>query len=219
MSISQGLGRPVHLDSVTLTLLPLPGFTIQNLVVSEDPAFGSEPVIHANSVRATIRIASLWRRQVEFSSISFTEPSVNLVHLANGKWNLESILIQAARIPAAPTAQKSAGPAPRFPYIEATGARVNLKRGQEKMPISLTGAEFALWLPNPQEWHLRIEARPARTDTNVTDAGTFRLEGTLARAASLSQVPIDIDAEWLTTPPGRSDSSPPRPRRWHPRAR
>jgi AsmA protein len=201
-SIGQSLGRPVHLDKVSLNLLPLPGFTIENLVVSEDPAFGSEPVIRADSVRARLRVWPLWRRRVEFSSISFTEPSVNLVHLANGKWNLESILLQASRIQTAPTAQRTAGPAPRFPYIEATGARVNLKIGQEKMPISLIDAEFALWLPNPQEWHLRIEARPARTDTNASDTGIFRLEGTLGRASTLTQVPINLDAEWRTAPLG-----------------
>src|SRR5487761_1492099 len=49
-SISQSLGRPVHLDRVTLNLLPLPGFTLDNLVVDEDPTFGSEPIIRANSV-------------------------------------------------------------------------------------------------------------------------------------------------------------------------
>ena len=143
-----------------LNLLPLPGFTLENFVVDEDPAFGNEPVIRANSVRATLRISSLWRRRVEFSTICFTEPSVNLVHLANGKWNLESILLHAAHIQAAPTAQKSAGPAPRFPYIEATGARLNLKLGHEKTPFSLTDADFALWLPDPQQWHLRLRSPP-----------------------------------------------------------
>ena len=63
-SISQSLGRPVHLDRVTLNLLPLPGFTLNNLVVDEDPAFGSEPIIRANSVRATLRIRSLWTKRV-----------------------------------------------------------------------------------------------------------------------------------------------------------
>ena len=202
--ISQSLGRPVHLDDVTLTLLPLPGFTITNLVVGEDPAFGSEPIIRAMSVRANLRVSSLWRRQVEFSSISFTEPSVNLVHLANGKWNLESILLQAARIQAAPTAQKTAGPAPRFPYIEATGARLNLKLGPEKTPFSLTDAEFALWLPDPQQWHLRLRARPARTDTNVSDTGIFSLDGTLGRADSLSHVPISLQGVWRNVPLGQA---------------
>ena len=140
-SIGGSLGRPVHLDRVTFNLLPLPGFTLENLVVGEDPAFGMEPIIRANSVRATLRISSLWRKRVEFSTISFTEPSVNLVRAANGKWNLESILLQASRIEAAPTVQAKAGPAPRFPYIEATGARLNLKQGQEKLPLSLTEAD------------------------------------------------------------------------------
>lgn len=203
-SISQSLGRPVHLDSVTLNMLPLPGFTLNNFVVSEDAAFGTEPVIRANTVRATLRLSSLWTRRVEFSTISFTEPSVNLVHLANGKWNLETILTQAARIEAAPTAQRSAGPAPRFPYIEATGARLNLKLDQEKMPLSLTDANFALWLPGPQEWHLRLEAHPARTDSNVSDTGTLQLEGTLGRAASLSQVAIAMQADWRNAPLGEA---------------
>jgi AsmA protein len=203
-SISGSLGRPVHLDNVTLSLLPLPGFTLENLVVGEDPAFGSEPVIRANSVRATLRISSLWRKRVEFSTISFTEPSVNLVHLPNGKWNLESILLQAARIPAAPTGQLRAGEAPRFPYIEATGARLNLKLGDEKTPLSLTDAEFALWLQNPQEWRLRLQARPIRTDTNVSDTGTLQLEGTLGHAASLGEVPIKLQGEWKNAPLGEA---------------
>jgi hypothetical protein len=201
-SISDSLGRPVHLDKVSLNLLPLPGFTLDNFVVDEDPAFGSEPVIRANSVRATLRISSLWRRRVEFSTISFTDPSVNLVHAATGKWNIESILLHAAHIEAAPTAQKSAGPAPRFPYIEATGARLNLKLDHEKTPISLTDADFALWLPDPQQWHLRLQAHPARTDTDVSDTGTVQLEGTLGRAASLGQVPISLSGQWRNVPLG-----------------
>ncbi|HEY6375810.1 MAG TPA: AsmA family protein [Edaphobacter sp.] len=203
-SIGGSLGRPVHLDRVELSLLPLPGFTLENFVVSEDPAFGSEPIIRANSVRATLRLSSLWRKRVEFSTISFTEPSVNLVHLPNGQWNLESILAHAARVEAAPTAQAKAGAAPRFPYIEATGARLNLKQGLEKTPLSLTEAEFALWLPNPQEWRLRLEGRPSRTDSNVTDTGIVRVEGTLGHAASLREVPINLEGEWRGSPLGEA---------------
>ena len=203
-SIGESLGRPVHLDKVSLNLLPLPGLTLENFVVDEDPAFGNEPVIRANSVNATLRISSLWSRRFEFSTISFTDPSVNLVHLPNGKWNLDSILFHAAQIEAAPTAQKKRGPAPRFPYIEATGARLNLKLGNEKTPVSLTDADFALWLPDPQQWHLRLRARPARTDTNASDTGIFSLEGTLGRAASLSQVPLSLQGVWRNVPLGQA---------------
>jgi len=203
-SLSQSLGRTVHLDSVNLTLLPLPGFTFTNFVVDEDPAFGSEPIIRANSVRATLRLSSLWRRRVEFSTISFDQPSVNLVHLSNGKWNLNTILLHAAHIQAAPTAQPKPGPTPRFPYIEATGARLNLKLDQEKTPYSLTDADFSLWLPDPQEWHLRLKGTPARTDTDVSGAGLIQIEGTLGRAASLGQVPLNLQGEWSEAPLGES---------------
>jgi AsmA protein len=127
---------------------------------------------------------------------------VNLVRRTDGRWNIESILLQASRMRAEPTAQKKAGAAPRFPYIEATGGRVNLKQGLEKKAISLTDAEFALWLSAPNVWRLRLEAHPARTDTAATDTGTFRMEGTLGKAESLAAVPVDLRAEWTAVPLG-----------------
>jgi AsmA protein len=203
-SMSASLGRPVHLDGVSLHLLPVPGFTLENLVVSEDPAFGSEPVIRANSVDVTLRPSSLWRRQVEVSSIKFEEPSLNLVRSAQGEWNVQSLLMHAASVDTAPTEQRKAGPEPRFPYIEATGARVNLKLGEEKKPFSLTEADFALWLPSPQQWRVRLEGKPARTDMNISDPGTVRLEGTLERAATMAEVPVDLTASWEGAPMGEA---------------
>jgi AsmA protein len=203
-SISRSLGRPVHLDRVSLTLLPLPGFTIENLVVGEDPAFGSEPIIRANSVHATVRLSSLWRRHVEFSTISFTDPSVNLVHKTDGQWNIEGILLQASRIETAPTAQRHAGPAPRFPYIEANGARLNFKQEQEKLPFSLVDSDFALWLPDPHQWHLRLRAHPTRTDLNVSDTGTIELEAILGAGPSLRQVALNLQGQWRDAPLGEA---------------
>lgn len=199
-NISVALGRPVHFDKVSLTLLPMPGFTLQTFVIDEDPAFGYEPILRADQVEVTLRISSLWHPHVEFSKIAFTDPSVNLVHAANGKWNIESLLLQASHIQAAPTSQRFAGPARRFPYIEATGARINLKFDQEKMPVSFTDTDFALWLPEPQQWHIRVAAHPVRTDTNPGDTGTIRVEGTLGaldlNAASLAQIPINLEGDW-----------------------
>jgi AsmA protein len=201
-SMSESLGRPVHLDRVTLHLLPMPGFTLENLVVSEDPAFGNEPIIRANTVEATLRVSSLWKRKVEFSTVTFVQPSVNLVRNAEGRWNLEGVLVHASRVDTAPTTQAKAGPAPRFPYIEATGGRINIKLGDEKMPFSLTDADFALWLPSPQVWRVRLVGKPARTDENIGDPGTVRLEGSLERADHMGEVPVDLRASWHDAPLG-----------------
>src|ERR1035441_4108053 len=53
--ISASLGRPVRLSSVEVRLLPRPGFLLTDLSVEEDPAYGAEPVLHANTVTALDR--------------------------------------------------------------------------------------------------------------------------------------------------------------------
>lgn len=209
-SMSASLGRPVHLDNVTLQMLPIPGFVLQNLVVSEDPTFGNEPIIRANKVLVTLRPSSLWRRQIEVSSVRFqvddfgTGPTLNLVRNAQGEWNLQSLLMHAAEVDAAPTEQVTAGPAPRFPYVEATNGRVNVKLGDEKQPFSLTEADFALWLPSAEQWRVRLVGKPTRTDTNVSDSGTMRLEGQLQRAATMGEVPVDLRMSWHNAPLGEA---------------
>ncbi len=94
-AISQSIGRPVHFDDIHLHLLPLPGLTIQNFVVQEDPAFGNEPTLRANTVEARLRLSSLWRRRVEVSRISLQAPSINLVRRADGRWNMQGVITQA----------------------------------------------------------------------------------------------------------------------------
>ena len=203
-SMSGSLGRPVHLDNVALRLLPLPGLTLTNLVVSEEPAFGDEPTIRANTVEATLRLSSLWRGQVEFSTVRFIEPSVNLVRNAEGRWNFADVLLHASHVDTAPTVQRRAGPTPRFPYIEATGGRVNVKLGEDKLPFSLTDADFALWLPSANQWRVRLRGQPARTDTNITDPGTLRVEGDLERGGAFADVPVNLQASWHDAPLGQA---------------
>lgn len=203
-SMSESLGRPVHLDNVTLHLLPVPGLTLSNLVVSEDPAFGDEPTLRADSVEATLRLGSLWRRRVEFSTVRFIEPHVNLVRNAEGRWNLADVLLHASHVDTAPTGQRHAGPTPRFPYIEATGGRVNVKLAEEKLPFAITNADFALWLPSPRQWRVRLTGQPARTDIDITDPGVVRLEGDLQRAPTVAEVPVNLRATWHDTPMGQA---------------
>ena len=203
-SMSLSLGRPVHLDNVSLHLLPWPGLTLSNFVVSEDPAFGSEPTIRANTVEATLRLSSLWRRRVEFSTVRFVEPSVNLVRNAEGRWNLAEVLLHAAQVKTAPTVQRRAGPAPRFPYIEATGGRVNLKLVDEKLPYSLKEADFALWQPLPHQWRVRLRGQPDRTDANLTEVGLLHLGGDLFQATTGQPVHVNLQADWHDAPLGQA---------------
>src|ERR1700689_1882800 len=163
-SISRSIGRQVHISSVKLRLLPLPGFEFSDFSVEEDPRFGYEPILHSDSVVADLRLLSLWRGRLEVSRIHFDDASLNLVREPNGGWNLASVLVQAAHIPNAPTGQRYAGSAPRFPYIEAESARINFKQGNEKMPLSFLNADLSISLDPGNDWELHLKAQPARTD-------------------------------------------------------
>ena len=204
-ALSEALGRPVRVDNIQLHVLPLPGLTLSNFVVSEVPEFGSEPILRANTVEASLRLSSLWRRRIEVSRIALDSPSINLVrNTQTGRWNLQKLVMQASQITSAPTAQTKASDAPRFPYIEATDARLNIKDGEVKLPFSLKEAEFALWLPEPDQWQLRLSGRPTRTDTDVSDVGLVKLEATLGRGADLTSANIDLSATWKPTPMGEA---------------
>lgn len=197
-SLSRGLGHTVHIGSVNLTLLPLPGLVIHDLVVEEDPAFGAEPLLRAPEVTVYPRLSSLWRERLEISRIDLDDASVNLVRDAEGRWNFSSLLLQASRTAAAPTAQRRPGPTPRFPYIGFSGARINFKEGVEKKAFSLFSTDASVWQADPNRWRIRLEAQPVRTDLDLDleDTGTIRLDGSVTRAASLDELPLNLHAEW-----------------------
>ena len=195
-SISSGVGRPADISSVHLRLLPRPGFDLGNLVVYDDPAFGAEPILQASQVTAWLRLTSLVRGRLEIARLDLTEPSLNLVHGVNGRWNVEALLERTAHTPLAPTGKAKSEPRPGFPYIDATSARINLKNGQEKKPYALANADFSLWQDSENAWGLRLRAQPIRTDLNLNDMGVLRVNGNWQRAAVLRDTPIDFTLEW-----------------------
>ena len=195
-SLSTALGRPVEIGSVHIRILPRPGFDLQNLVVYDDPAFGSEPMLRAAEVTAALRLTSLMRGRLEIARLDLTEPSLNLVQGENGRWNLETLLERSARIPLAPTAKSRSEVRPSFPYIEAGSARINFKRGQEKRPYALTSADFSLWQDSENAWGVRLQAQPFRSDLTLNDTGLLRISGTWQRAGSLRDTPLEFKMEW-----------------------
>ncbi len=204
-SISRSIGRQVHISSVKLRLLPLPGFEFSDFSVEEDPRFGSEPILHSDSVVADLRLLSLWRGKLEISRIHFDDASLNLVREPNGGWNFASVLVQAAQIPNAPTGQRHAGSAPRFPYIEAENTRINFKEGNEKKPLSFLNSDLSISLAPEDAWELHFRAQPVRTDLvlDLSDTGMLRIDGTLHRAPLLAEMPLQLKVEWNGVPLGQ----------------
>ena len=195
-SLSAAIGREATVRDVSMHLLPTPGLTLSGLVVADDPRFSAEPVLRADEVTAALRLSSLWRGRLEISQLSLNYPSLNLVRLPDGEWNVESLFEHVREIPAAPTSKKRPEYRARFPYIESSGGRINLKLGLEKTVYALNDADFALWLASENEWRMRLEARPMRTDANLSDTGLIRVEGSAHRAISLGETPLQLHLNW-----------------------
>lgn len=195
-SISRAVARPVDIGSVHLRFLPRPGFDLYNLVIYEDPAFGAEPMLRAREVTAVVRLTSLARGRLDIARLELTEPSLNLVRRADGRWNLEELLERTERTPLAPTAKSKSEARPGFPYIEASSGRINFKAGQEKKPYALLNADFALWQESENTWGARLKAEPLRTDMNLSDTGLLRMNGLWQRARSLHETPLQFSLQW-----------------------
>jgi hypothetical protein len=201
-AISNSLGRPVLMSGVELRLLPRPGFVISDLTVDEDPSYGAEPVLHANSVTAAIRLSPLWRGRLEISRISVDEASLNLVRTSDGRWNLDTLFRTAAHSQSIGTQQ---GRQTTLPYLEATNSRINIKEGLEKLPYSLVNADLSFWEEDPGDWRVRLKGQPARTDVNLDlgDTGVVQLEARMRRAAELRLMPVHAEMEWRSAQMGQ----------------
>ncbi len=195
-SIGNALDRSVTCESIELHLLPQPGFYLEDFAVGDDPAYSAEPILHAEEVNAYLSLSSLWRGRLEIARLNLKYPSLNLVEREDGSWNLESFLWKASRIEAAPTAAPISNSRTRFPYIQATHGRINFKYGLEKSVFSFTEADFTLWSPAENQWRMRLEAQPVRTDMPVTDTGTVKAEATMQRAALLRDAPMKATVTW-----------------------
>jgi len=195
-SISQAVGRSVEIGSVRLRFLPRPGFEIDDLLVRDDSAFGAEPLVRAPDVMAAVSLGALLRGRMEIARLSLSEPSLNLTRNRDGQWNLEDLIDRTSHSSLAPTGSPRQGRRPSFPYIEANGARLNLKLGTQKTHFALTIAEFALWQESADTWGARLQARPIRTDANLTDTGIVNVSALWRRSAKVHETPIEVAFQW-----------------------
>lgn len=169
-SLSQALGREVEIGEVHLDLFGGPGFSVDKVVIHEDPAVGLEPFAYVESLAARISFKSLWTGRLEFSSLKLEDASVNLARPTGGRWNFEPLLGRTAGAAAARM---------RLPEIQLRSGRINFKLGDTKSIFYLADARLDLFPPASPggEWRVRLEGAPARTDRGSQGFGEFTARG------------------------------------------
>ncbi|HZL55709.1 MAG TPA: AsmA family protein, partial [Bryobacteraceae bacterium] len=168
-ALENALGRRVEMGQVQFQLLPMPGFTIENVEVGEDPSVGSEPMAYVTTLRARLRISALFGGPLEFASVDLDKAYVNLTRVENGdggvQWNFSSLM--------------RPNTATAFPSVHMNSGRVNFKFGDTKAIFYLLNTDVDLWPPSNYDgpWTLRVRAEPARTDRPARGFGSFSARG------------------------------------------
>ena len=72
--LQRGLNRKVKIGTVHFNLFTGPGFTIENVIIYDDPSFGIEPFAHMLELEARVRLSS-FTRQIDFSTLRLYLPA------------------------------------------------------------------------------------------------------------------------------------------------
>jgi hypothetical protein len=197
--LGAAFGRAVEVGSYRFSSWGRPTLEAHSVTVSEDPRFGYEYFLRAESLTMSLRWRSLLRGHLEFGGIWLTHPSLNLVRNPDGDWNVAEWLPQfsaasGSRPPAAPKFS-SASSALRFSRINVDSGRINFKRAQEKLPFALVGVAGYVEPEGNGEWRLDLEAAPARAAVILQQAGTLHLSGRVGGTSSRLR-PAALDFTW-----------------------
>jgi hypothetical protein len=187
-------GRSVEVGRYDFTLWGGPTLEAQSVTFGEDPRFGHEYFLRADSLTVRLRWQSFFRGHMELGAVALEHPSLNLVRNAEGDWNVAEWLPKSAAA-AASSSSSLPSPAVRFGRIDVTSGRINFKRGDEKLPFALTDVNGYIEPDRSGRWTLNLEAVPARAAVLLQQAGTIRVSGHVGGTSSRLR-PAVLDLAW-----------------------
>jgi hypothetical protein len=198
--LETAFGRPVEVNHFAFSLLDGMRIEADAITIAEDPRYGYEYFLRAESMTAGLRWRSLFAGKFEFGTLSFSRPSLNLVRGVDGHWNLESWLPRSASfglvgpLPIGPMPASPITPG-RLYRIEVDGGRLNLKNGADKSAFALVEVKGLIEQENPGRWHVDLEALPIRSTVALQAAGTIRVRGSISGTSARLQ-PAELTLTW-----------------------
>ena len=185
-------GRSVEVGSYDFSLWGGPTLQAHAVTFGEDPRFGHEYFLRADSLTVRLRWQSFFRGHMELGAIALESPSLNLVRNSGGDWNVAEWLPKSGG--GAPSSSLP-GAAVRFGRIDVTSGRINFKRGDEKLPFALTNVKGYMEPDRSGRWTLNLEAVPTRAAVLQQQAGTIRVSGHVGGTSSRLR-PAVLDLAW-----------------------
>lgn len=92
----QQTGRDITIGDVGVTLWPGLGARVADVVISEDPAFGTEPFVRAKQLVVNVKLLPLLKKRVEIKRLVLDEPNIVIIKGDAKRFNFTSLLEAAA---------------------------------------------------------------------------------------------------------------------------
>jgi AsmA family/AsmA-like C-terminal region len=179
--LERSLGRKVTLGHIALHFFPHFGFTIDDVVVNEDPAFGVEPFVRVGRIDCDLQWRSLWSSHLHLGTLRLADPSINLVRNSAGSWNIENLMLKSG----IKTQSSGSGSqqAPTNLSVTIEGARLNFKIGENKKPFTIVDTRAHLDFDyGSDRIDFRMAGDPVRTDIEFPTPGLVELDGSWSPA-------------------------------------
>ena len=170
------LGRRVEFGDVHLSLFTGPGFTIEKVVIHEDPAYGAEPFAYVEALKARPRLVPLLLGRLEFTSLRLDDAIVNLTRVDAGPgaaWDFAKLLHTTKF--------------ETLPDLHVRSGRINFKFGNTKSVFYIMNADLDISPPDSTKgaWRVQFSGEPARTDRPARGFGSLTAYGAWRPAGKL----------------------------------
>jgi hypothetical protein len=189
-SLERSLGRRVEFrGKVRFGVFKGPGFSVENVVIHEDPAIGIEPVAYVDTMVLRPSLWALFSGRFAIASIRLDGASINLAKsgpaAAPGRWNFASFVDRSV--------MRSA------PAIHVRNSRINFRFGETKSVLYLMETDLDISPPGSGQagWSVACAARPARTDRTGQGLGSFSLKGRWYVAPERVDLDLELDRTGL----------------------
>ncbi len=193
-ALETSLGRPVEIrGGVEYNLFTGPGFTLNDVLIQDDPALSAEPILYAGAITAIPRIWPLFAGRLVFSSIRLEEARINLGRTASpdepARWNVEP-LTRPALFRAFPNISVVSGG-----VADIAKSRINFKIGGVKAPFYILIDRLEVRPPSSEKgsWGIRMQGEPARTDRPQLGFGSFVADGQWTPADGLTDITVRLE--------------------------
>jgi hypothetical protein len=200
-------GRPVEVGNYDFSLWSGPTLVAESVTFSDDPRFGHEYFLRAESVKVRLHWQSLFRGHMDLGTVTFERPSLNLVRDAAGNWNVAEWLPRITNDSAASSASaepvtkpanaSDAEPPPyvRFDRILFDEGRINFKRSDEKIPFALTEVTGSVEPDAPGRWRIDLQTVPTRAAVPLQQPGLVHVAAQVGGTSSRFR-PVTLALLW-----------------------